>query len=161
MVQKFLNNINKKITIIAPHPDDELIGCYSLFKYNLVDKVIYIKDKNLDSDRFKESTFLSERYKFEKIIVENIYDFRPDDNDFYFVPSPLDDHPLHKIVYHRFYDINKGIYSIDMNTPYVKELSNEDKEIKFNMLNLYYPSQKELWQYNAKYYLFESIILNL
>jgi hypothetical protein len=44
-------------------------------------------------------------------------------------------------------------YSTNMQAPYIHEVTEPDD--KENILNILYPSQKSLWEYEKKYILFE------
>ena len=142
--------------IIAPHPDDELIGCFTLFKRHLVKKVIYIESsgvrereaENFCSDNNVTRTFLKKPKDILNLIEEK--------DCIYMVPSINDHHPLHKII-NAFVKskFRHGLYSIDMNTEFIKELHPVLQKEKREWLNKYFPSQKSLWENDWKYFLFE------
>jgi len=153
----------KKICIIAPHPDDEIIGCSRLFMSKSVDTVLYISDGatilrleelenfccslGVKNDFCSSDDLLKHLKKYKKYRI--------------FVPSAKDHHPLHRKINGMTIGMSRGIYSIDMNTEYVKELSEEDKKIKLEWLNKYYPSQKSLWENDWKYFMFEGTVLEI
>ena len=147
--------------IIAPHPDDELIGCFSLFRKKLIDSVIYLPS---DNNRLKNaSKFMNDmNVDFRMTNLSNI-DKILTDNVIYLVPSLNDNHPLHKQVNIMFksFNVPLGYYTTDMNTEYIHELSKEDLEIKKELLNKYYSDQKSLWEFDYKYFLFEGIVYDL
>jgi hypothetical protein len=173
--------MEKKNIIISPHPDDEIIGCFSLIKQGSVKGVIYIDP---DYTRFelaqiagKEMGFLVAELKFKdlpNLLEARAYDFMTPDVAYvysylglggsqltYWVPDVADNHLLHKAVnLTGRMSSNKllGYYSVDMNTGYVRELSDEMKKEKREMLEKYYPDQISLWKNNWKYFLFEGTV---
>ena len=148
-------------TIIAPHPDDELIGCYTLFSTGLVERVIIIPDANLDMSRIEETRNFCDYQGGIELVVEMNPSNIDTTNLQIIVPSLTDTHPYHRYINRLFYNVKKGIYSVDMQAEYVKELNNWQKENKHFVLDMFYPSQKELWDKDAKYYLFEGIVFEL
>ena len=150
----------KKYIIIAPHPDDALIGCMSLFEKGLVKKVVYIEN---NPERMKQARRFCKDMKAKCEILlgtEEIYELIVDSNDIILLPSLQDNHPLHKTVSRIGFDmfIKVGFYSIDMNTEYTRVLPLHLQKLKQGLLDKYYPSQKSLWEYNWKYFLFEGIV---
>lgn len=150
-------NKQKRYIIIAPHPDDEIIGCYRLFKNQLIKKIIYIYP--IDTNRLEEIKQFSLNYgiEYEIIPIELLYE-NLDREESYLVPSLNDHHPLHRQVNTMLRTFKKGYYSIDMNTEYIQELSKEESKEKEFILNRYYPSQSSLWSVDKKYVLFEGTV---
>lgn len=146
--------------LISPHPDDELIGAFSLIKRGLVDTVLYIDPS---PSRFALAQKTGEALSFTVGLLE----FRQlcaylekNPSHTYLVPDILDNHLLHKAVncVGRLSGCKLGYYSTDMNTGYVKELSAEVKKEKLLALNKFYPDQLSLWKYDWKYFLFEGVV---
>ena len=91
--------------IISPHPDDELIGCYSLIKQGLIDTVIYI---DAEPDRLVEANLFGENlgFKVEELDFKYLYNHLeyPElstlmgEDPTVFVPDSSDNHPLHKAI---------------------------------------------------------------
>ena len=140
--------------IFAPHLDDEIIGCYSVF--DTIDVVVYFtKD-------YREKIVLNvleknKEKKLPKYIYKDDFDFsilKKEDN--LYLPSKYDFHPLHKKVRNEFIILpcNKFFYSIEMNVPWLEE--EENSLAKLKMLQEFYPDE-DLFLTNAKYYLFKSI----
>ena len=157
----------KTFVIISPHPDDELIGCYTLFKRGLVRAVWY---GETDEERMKNAERFGKEWGFEilygkqlsfyqKFIIKEVYP----KNCVYLFPDTNEKHPLHRflssVAQQSSYKI--GYYSTDMNASYIRELSKKDQQAKRAMLDKYYPDQKSLWENDWRYFLFEGICYDL
>ena len=157
--------MEKKYTIIAPHPDDEIIGCWRLLEAALIKKVFYLKPIN--DTRRKELKNVAEYYEFEYECnwLNDIHKQAAFDdynhNEIYLVPSLQDYHPLHKRANAFIYGKRGGIYTTNMNTEYTRELTEQEQQRKRKILNEYYPSQKSLWENNWKYFLFEGTVIEI
>lgn len=148
--------------ILAPHPDDELIGCWSLLQAGLVKKVVFLND--LTWTRMAEANACAAAFGFEAV-------FAPAGQldtlsgvlgplDVLAMPSIMDSHPDHKETNRIFrgHTSNRRFYSVDLqNCPDKVLLSPKDRQAKFEALNCFYPSQRSLWDYDASYYLFEKM----
>jgi LmbE family N-acetylglucosaminyl deacetylase len=144
------------IHILAPHADDELIGCFSLLQVALAHvEVVYYAT----SDAMSEAKASSDTYGFD---VRHIEQFSfPDFGKgvLYLAPDPYYElHPEHR----RFGNIGmellrKGgqvmFYVTNMQAPYICEQPLFD--VKRNMLNRLYPGKSDLWALDHKYFLFE------
>jgi len=143
--------------IIAPHPDDEIIGCY---KYLTQTNPIIIYDGDTDAKRREETQKLRDHAQikiqmFQKSIPPN---FLNKDTVLYFPDPTYEIHPLHRkwgfigeeIARQGF---NVIFYNTNMNAPYIHEVNNS--KAKEALLNTIYQSQKSLWQYDHKFFLFE------
>lgn len=150
--------------IIAPHPDDELIGCYSLLTQGGVSDVYYLLD-GLSDERKKEAINLCKYFGIGCLFLSYIDMFEmvhKQENTTFFVPSMQDHHPDHKRINAIVRNSsNKGIYSIDMNTEFISVLSEQASAKKKYLLDRFYPSQAELWNKNSMYYLFEGTVLTI
>jgi len=148
--------------IIAPHPDDEIIGCWSVLRKALVDKVLYIISNDLTDIRRKEANFTAKYFGFEHQFIE-LTDIEKHlsrkDLKYVFVPHFNEQHPLHRAVtslvyYLRLnYNFIPVYYTTEMNIPGLVRLV--DWKEKLFDLNKCYPSQKSLWTFDWKYFLFE------
>ena len=148
------------IVIVAPHPDDELIGCYSVLKNNDYCNIVYTT--NMDNDRRKEATTIRDYFNVRQFFVN--YDIPPvlieKENIFYFPDHINENHPAHRkagMIGERL--VRDGFdvvfYTINKNVSYIFELNEDDIKEKEEILNNIYPSQKSLWEYEKKYILFE------
>ena len=153
-----------RVVIIAPHVDDEVIGCYSILSAGNVSKVIYVTDfGEVTEARRVEAIRASRMFGFDPVfctlaeIAENTLT-----STVIYAPNIADNHPHHKVV-NMFVRsmpstalMSIRYYSIDMNVS-PKLLSPEDRTSKLNVLNLLYPTQAELFASDAKYFLFEEL----
>ena len=143
--------------IIAPHPDDEIIGAYeTLIKH----RAIIIYTELIDENRKEETLNLKEHFdvKAQMYLRQVPGILLKKENTFYF-PDPIYEiHPAHRLMgmvgesFARS-GFNVIFYSTNMTAPYIHEVRNpEDKE---EVLTECYPSQKKLWEFEKKYILFE------
>lgn len=160
---------SRKNIILAPHVDDEAIGCWQLLKNNAISHVIYYFETDLL--RKAEALKAAEKYKFEPIFFNIRYDMsgRPitpttiTDDTTIFVPSVTDLHPDHKAM-NKFgrevalaHNCNIIFYTIDMTSGWQQPLTASSRlEKRADLLELY-PSQAALFE-NEKYWLFEGYI---
>jgi hypothetical protein len=153
------HNQKSELIIIAPHPDDEIIGTY---KY-LTDKKytpIIIYSADLSAER-KESTL-----KLKEFVNCRVQLFQMSipvplvqkENTFLFPDPSYELHPSHRIwgtmgeqLARAGYDVI--FYSTNMNAPYIHEVKNPDEKRK--LLEDVYPDQKSIWEFDHKYFLFE------
>lgn len=148
-----------EIVIIAPHADDEIIGNYSILT-NPVFKpiIIYMQDDALRrQEALKLKTCIDniQIQLFQKSIPTT---FLNPSNILYF-PDPIHEfHPDHRkwgAVGEDY--LRQGLkvifYSINMEAPYIHNVK-EFKD-KRHLLEKVYPSQKNLWKNDHKYFLFE------
>jgi len=140
--------------VVAPHPDDELIGCFLMIKRGLVDGVAYADLSN--EAEWKAAVSLCEDLGLEFYTVDEFLRDRPPLRVL-FLPSPKERHPLHKRCYYLFSD-----YPCWVKVTYVTEMSEgvillppDLREEKRGMLDRYYPMKSDLWLYEHKYFLFE------
>jgi LmbE family N-acetylglucosaminyl deacetylase len=143
-----------KTLIIAPHIDDETIGCWSL----LLDdnrKVTVCWGYELTEQRKDEANKLACyaidcKFGFEHLTPEFIKTF-----DEVYVPSRRDWHADHKATCAAYRQYATHFYSVDMaNGRYLGE---EESSKKRKFLDAWFPSQSGLWANEAKYWLFEDI----
>lgn len=152
----------KKNIVVAPHPVDELVGVFSLLKKYEIAHVFYVKDFLSDKQRRKELQDCALVFKFAPWILSlNDIEKGLERNVIYYIPHTKDYHPEHKKVRDLF-ERNKNIvkyelkyYTTEMNTSNIYSIHSW-KEKEQHLYSIY-PTQKSLWQYNAKYYLFEGI----
>lgn len=144
--------------ILAPHIDDEVIGCFTLLRNEYIDCVLYFFEKT--KQRMKEAKASGKTFGFEPKFVTTS-DFKkhilPD--DIIIVPNINDSHHHHKVIncLAKALPNKKQYYSIDMNVLKITlhpTLQNEKRKL----LNDLFPSQKELFNQNMSYWLFESIL---
>ncbi len=146
--------------IIAPHPDDEIIGCFEQIK-NPTNNIAIIYSGDTDVDR--RETVLKLKEKCETVRLQLFQQTVPQTflnpkNKFFF-PDPIYEvHPKHREwgfmgeqLARNGFDVT--FYNTIMNAPYVHEvIMSDDKKY---LMNEIYPDQKSLWEYDHKYFLFE------
>lgn len=141
-----------KTLIIAPHVDDETIGCWSILndaKRSVTVAWLY----ELTPKRRAEalSIHLVDEFVFGPILSE---EFLKSFDEVY-VPSRRDWHADHKEANALYRKWATHFYSVDMQNG--EYLGDEQSSQKRQALNTWFPSQASLWETNAKYYLFEDI----
>jgi len=143
-----------KSIIIAPHPDDEIIGMYEIL---VKERCTIFYTESVNETRRKEAEIL----KFCEL-VENQYfsDNIPGEMEarFYFPDPYFEVHPAHRkwgAIGERMLRMGYDVifYSTQMSAPYIHEVKESDK--KMDLLNMIYSSQKSLWEYDHRYFLFE------
>ena len=143
----------KNTIIIAPHADDEIIGCYDILIKNNTAMVLYGSEKAKE-----EGVNTSSFFSFERGVIMDIDKFIGKGYEFHFPDPYFETHPLHKeLAYIGEKLLRKGenvhFYSVNMQAPYIYEVHNAEEKKK--ALNTLYQSKMSLWQYDYKYYLFE------
>lgn len=165
--------------ILAPHLDDEIIGCYSLLMSHKatmdsfrIDRILYFsrdaeRERELNN-RDRDPVFCPYegegadgiRYTLETQTSASKILRGLTVHDCVFIPSQHDFHPLHRKI-NRLASWSLGMrvqryfYSVEMNVPWLTECSDPDGKKK--LLKEWYPSQKKTLKKNDKYFLFESI----
>jgi hypothetical protein len=141
----------KKYVIVAPHADDEIIGCYELLLTGLVDSVIFG-----NSQACEEAILSSEHFGFN---IKCLDDIETDITKIFLFPDPTYElHPEHR----RLGSIGEELlragqavvfYTTNMLAPYIHEVT--QPLIKRKCLGTLYPKKNALWVYDYKYFLFE------
>jgi len=143
----------RDITILAPHPDDEVIGCYSLLDvWNSGTVVYFAWNPQRKAEAIKSGEEIGHNTVFSSLDDPGIKG-----SDVLLVPSIADNHPLHQAVNHLSYTMKANtrvFYSTEKNISF-EPLPEEMVERKTKHLNLFYPSQRGLWDRDQKYVLFE------
>lgn len=145
--------------IIAPHGDDEIIGCFEIL--DRIPIIVYSDRKR--SERYSEITNLNKycdiyeqvfltSFKLPKRLLSKTAMT-------YYFPDPMYElHPLHR----RWGSIGEQMarsgydvifYTTNMQVPYIHECKNPIA--KKGLLDCVYPSQQNLWMFENKYFLFE------
>lgn len=140
-----------KTLIIAPHVDDETIGCWSVLNDpNRSITVAWLYE--LTSVRKREALGIP----FVASVPETLLtdDFLKSFDEVY-VPSRRDGHQDHKEANARFRKWATHFYSVDMAKG--RYLGDAQSKTKREALDKWFPSQASLWATDAKYYLFEDI----
>jgi LmbE family N-acetylglucosaminyl deacetylase len=146
--------MKKRHIIVAPHADDEIIGCHGiLFKEKDV-IVLFHKDAIEEGRKVYENIPQIKVGEMSELYHMNTY------NSIIHFPDPYFElHPLHRSIgaigeaLWRAHTHEVHFYSTNMNAPYIREY--ESMEDKQYMLNRLYPGKASLWAYDHKYFLFE------
>lgn len=140
-----------KYIIIAPHADDEIIGCYELLSLGLVAKVLFPTTIAME-----EGNDSSEHFMFGRQILD---EFVFSANYTYLFPDPTYElHPEHRKIGalgEQLLRVGQSVifYSTNMNAPYIHEV--RQPALKRKCLEELYPTKCTLWYYEHKYFLFE------
>lgn len=154
--------MHSHVLIVAPHGDDEIIGCFELIeKLNTERKevrVLYPEDRT-------PPTWTANPLCIVPLIGKSLCGSYLDETVqknmgiLYVFPDPVyETHPTHR-KYGALGEnlLRKGLdvmfYSVNMQAPYIREVKNPGR--KKEMLNLYYSDKSDLWEYDHKYFLFE------
>lgn len=151
--------MSKKHIIIAPHGDDEIIGCYEILIRHEVDLVVFPTNNQA---AIKESVDSQKRFGFNVNLFSNLSDLQSwadlakKNGGLLFLPDPIHEyHPEHRkwggLGRHLRGDI--VYYTTNMNAPYMHECKHA--EGKRSALYQCYPEKSSLWEYDHKYFLFE------
>jgi len=154
---------DKNIVIFAPHPDDEVIGCYSLLNSGKVRAVVYFYEHD-DRIRRAEANHCADVFDFTPIYLTAGLDGRDVllPTDVLLLPNIKDSHEDHKCVNllgkFCFPNNDKAYYSVDMDSKV--PLAEAYRRGKEATLRSVYPSQSNYLNTHAECYLFESIVDN-
>ncbi len=147
----------KKYVIIAPHADDEIIGCYEFLLSGLVESVLF----NTRQGEV-EAIPSSEHFGFRIGSIDELADLALNENLILLFPDhTYETHPDHRKLGSLGEDIWRAgqaviFYSTNMLSPYIHEASSPLN--KRHCLNMLYTNKSTLWQYDNKYFLFEGYI---
>jgi len=146
------------VVIVAPHADDEIIGCYEVLSKKGKPIIIYSGD--MEAARRETVLKLKEHVdcKLQLFQMTIPQTFLKKENLFYLPDPHFEHHPKHRewgyigetMARNGFHVI---FYNTNMTAPYIHEVKNPDK--KEELLNKVYPDQNDLWKYEKKYVLFE------
>jgi len=150
----------KQSVIVAPHPDDEIIGLFDILN-DSENMITIIYGAEATAARREEVKQLREIFQnVNNQIFHNSFPsaYALPETTLYF-PDPINElHPSHRgwgsigEQYARAgFDV--VFYTTNMNVPYIYEV--KDPQKKEAMLNRVYSSQKQLWETEKKYILFE------
>lgn len=125
--------------VIAPHPDDEIIGCFTEIEKG-IDSVIFLE---WNDKRRAEAELVAKKLGFKAIFDYNFERYLGKD-DIVFIPCMLDEHLDHKSANERARKLNCHliVYTIDKNIP-CKELDEDTRNDKRKALALYKSQQKQ------------------
>lgn len=167
-----MGQVEKKIRtlILAPHVDDEAIGCWSVIKQSIEGlrdtQVVYFNE--ISSERRAEAINAGLAGSFIPVFIDNLTypvsfpdsqgmeDWTRSQFDEVYVPARTDWHAAHKKLNADYRKYATHFYMTDMveGAAFIGETQSQEKR---DFLDAHYVSQRHLWKRNAKYYLFESL----
>lgn len=163
-----VESFNPDITfsILAPHVDDEAIGCYTLFLLGRIKKVVYLRDEELTDCRKNEAKNFCSLFDVEfSFLAPNLIAnaLNTAKSTVWLLPSPNDRHGSHKFAFWVGAKLltQYAIYSVDMSDWFVKELPQDLRTKKQEILINTYVSQSELFKCDQKYSIFEGQAITL
>ena len=141
---KMEQKLKNKHIIIAPHLDDEIIGCYSIL--DKIDLIIY-HTKDYRETAIKDNPKYIHFGTF-------LYNYTLHKSCTIYLPSKYDYHPRHNYLtqVYKKYKCKKMYYSVEMNVPWLEE--EEDPGSKQALFDKLYPDED---MKSDKYFLFKSI----
>lgn len=146
--------MSKRVLILAPHVDDELIGCSQIL-FDRTNQVTVGWFYDITQERRNEGQNAAAMLGFTPIFNFSERDADWSNWDLVLVPRRDDAHPAHKNINTRFREHATGFYSVDMvSAPVLTESAQTRKRETLNWL---YPSQSALWERDHKYWLFEKV----
>ena len=152
----------KKTIIVAPHEDDEIIGCFEVIEKQLMAPVSTIV---LYPNTKGEVSWSEEAKRYNPLGLVPVTGkdcdsyFEVMNGVTFFFPDPIHEfHPEHRRLAAIGENLLRGgatvfFYSVNMQAPYIRETKMPD--LKKEALNFYYPQKADLWKWDHKYFLFE------
>lgn len=155
------------LLVIAPHVDDEVIGCWSYLSdpHRFTNRhVHYTSSSEMSSTRLAEaktlSSLMGHSFSYntgKEELPEVVANMMGAGNLTVMVPDRGDTHPDHKAANASWRGSATHFYSVDMDLSARRTMTVSEQLKKISMLDACFPSQKDLWATNAKYYIFECI----
>ena len=145
--------------IIAPHADDEIIGCYEVLIKPFEGETIVLFPNDLSMSQATKSAKLF-NFQIGSTFDLGVYNSISSDlNIKFYFPDPIYElHPEHRkwggygeVLARMGWDVS--FYVTNMNAPYIREVKNSSG--KQEALNQCYPLKQTLWYSDYKYFLFE------
>jgi hypothetical protein len=145
--------MQKRSLIIAPHADDEIIGCFEVLQAGGEVIVAFPTSVVL-----REASQSAEFFGFSRMLLHNLGNIDLKQYTIFIPDAYFELHPLHrelggKVHEFRRLGLNVVCYSTNMNAPYIREV--QDVVAKQRALTSCYPEKSSLWAYDHKYFLFE------
>lgn len=146
-----------RVLILAPHVDDEVIGCSSVLRRARDLDLTVVWFEEVTPERMLEGQRVANLLGYKAVTAEHWHErlnLRRGSYDQVYVPSRSDSHFAHKLLNARFSDIATHYYSVDMKN--AVPLPEEAQQVKKSLLT-FFTSQQKLLDRDDKYWLFEDI----
>lgn len=159
------------VVIWAPHPDDEIIGCYTLLASGIASHVVFgptSEQRRGEADLAAEEWGAKVRHLPHEFVQRDVHrilseiEHEERERPLNMAPDHFHEaHPEHRkwgamlLEASRMHAHGFGTYSTRMNAPYVRELNEADRTAKQQALDNLYPSQQPLWRFDHRFWLFE------
>lgn len=146
--------MRKDIIIVAPHADDEIIGCFDVLRTGRVSHVLF-STQDACREALKSASHFGFIGEYAATHTPRVFGL----HNTYLFPDPYTElHPHHRAWGHKGEELarmgyNVYFYSTNMQAPYIRE--SMFPALKKESLDILYPEKKELWAYDHKYFLFE------
>lgn len=150
--------------IVAPHPDDEIIGCFNVLLRAKLEKVTVYYPWVCGDDPGIPRT--SERFSFSHLrsleLFQELFENKQD-KVYLYAPDPyFETHPEHRKWGHWAEEAYRSrrvnglfFYSTTMRAPYIFECLMP--ALKKDALDKCYPEKRSLWEYDHRFFLFEGL----
>jgi len=150
--------VNNETIIVAPHADDEIIGCFEIITNEKI-KPIIIYTEEMEDERKQATLKLKELTPVKiQLYLRNIPPAALNHTNKFFFPHPIyETHPAHRAQGFVGEQLARGgldvtFYITEMTAPFKFECAKPfDKHL---LLEDTYPDQSKLWKYDHKYFLF-------
>lgn len=153
--------------VVAPHYDDEVIGCFEVLLASEDSVVVYTNERPPVHCRARIVEPSSpplwpkiSEFTFSPTLPKAF--IRESELFTFYFPDPVYEvHPEHRFqgafgekLLRQGFDV--VFYTTNMLAPYIHRV--KDSTLKLRVLNNYYPNKSSLWEYDYKYFLFEGRI---
>lgn len=160
-----------KHIIIAPHADDEIIGCWKLLQNQQWNCRVLHDEPPTEAQRIAFLNYFPwvhliepTKYTNRGELIDIVKLFATSEDTHCYFPDPIyETHPLHKIwgnvgsfLFQSRLIPSVSFYTTNMTAPYLRE--EENAEEKREALDTIYPEKADLWRYDHKYWLFSGMI---
>ena len=144
----------KECMIVAPHGDDEIIGCYRILQNKNIEVIHILYGDNLSY--IPQALSSCQNIEFKQ--ANDLEKFKRIDMPFFFPDPIFETHPDHRFWGSKGEELvrngeNVYFYSVNMLAPYIYEVLDPNKKREF--LEKCYPEKQDLWRFDHKYFLFE------
>lgn len=154
------------VIVLAPHPDDELIGCYEIVSDRYKDVLVWYCELVDTPLRKDHSTLLLNKslvreQQFLNSSIDRMFSLLSEikGEKMLLAPDPyFETHPDHRkwgAAAEEYLRMGNDVmfYSTNMQAPYIHKVKRPAE--KKELLDFVYPEQSSMWRYDHRYFLFE------